>query len=153
MITGVVEGVVEGLGRGPGGIGAVCPEDHAMRMPACPFHSPFMVRSLHPHSPLSRWALRLTPIARLHVLSLRRTFLRSLAQRITPTARLPNSSCSPSHDVTSFAFNFHRLAQRTMPSAPCLEAWTAQWPPPWCTRCWATACTACLWTTACCATM
>lgn len=37
-------------------------------------------------------------------------------------------------------------------SALSQAGWTVQWLPPWCTRCWGTACTASLWTTASCAT-
>ncbi len=46
---------------------------------------------------------------------------------------------------------FCRLAPRTTSFARCRAAWTALWPPRWCTRSWATAFTACSWTTAFCA--
>jgi hypothetical protein len=45
----------------------------------------------------------------------------------------------------------HRSAPRSTPSVRCLVASTPRSPPRWCTACWGSACTACLSTTACCA--
>lgn len=73
-----------------------------------------------------------------------------------PSVAKTQSSCAAQHLIYMLSHVMDlvgcRWVLKTTSYVRCLVVWTPLWQPHWCTRWWATACTACLWTTGCCAT-